>query len=163
MSRILIVDDEPAIGWSLREVLSDDGHSAEVAASIEEALGCATRFAPDVVLLDVRLPGRDGISSLPDLRAAVPAAAVVVMTAFGDLDTAVRAVQAGAFDYLVKPFDLDRVAAVVDRALAERPTPAGGRDGDAGSGRDERPRLVGASPPAPPRSPCVHRSELCLR
>ena len=151
MSRILIVDDEPAIGWSLREVLSDEGHSAEVAAGIEEALGCAARFPADVVLLDVRLPGRDGLSSLPELRAAMPAAAIVVMTAFGDLDTAVRAVQAGAFDYLVKPFDLERVSAVVSRALAER-RPAGGAgdhgdEGGAGGGQADRPRLVGTSPP----------------
>lgn len=120
MSHILIVDDEPAIGWSLREVLSDDGHAVEVASSVEAALETCARFTPDVMLLDVRLPGRDGIAALPEFRALVPEAPVVVMTAFGDLDTAVRAVKAGAFDYLVKPFDLDRVSQVVARALAER-------------------------------------------
>jgi two-component system nitrogen regulation response regulator GlnG len=120
MSRILIVEDEPAIGWSLRELLADDGHTVELAASVEAALETCGRFNPDALLLDVRLPGRDGISALPEFRAIAPGAPVVVMTAFGDLDTAVRAVKAGAFDYLVKPFDLDRVAQVVTRALAER-------------------------------------------
>ena len=101
MNRILIVDDEPAIGWSLRELLRDSGHEVQLAASAEAALEVCGPFTPDAILLDVRLPGRDGISALPELRAAAANAPVVVMTAFGDLDTAVRAVQAGAFDYLL--------------------------------------------------------------
>ena len=144
MSHILVVDDEPAIGWSLRAPLADDGHDVAVAGSVDEALAACGRAAPETVLLDVRLPGRDGIAALPDLRTAANGAPVIVMTAFGDLDTAVRAVQAGAFDYLVKPFDLDRVAAVVARALAERtagtastPPPADDPGG---------PLLVGSSP-----------------
>ena len=120
MSQILVVDDEPAIGWSLREMLSDDGHDVVLAASVAEAFLACGRVIPDLVLLDVRLPGRDGISAIPELRSAAPHAPVIVMTAFGDLDTAVRAVRAGAFDYLVKPFNLDHVATVVARALAER-------------------------------------------
>jgi two-component system nitrogen regulation response regulator GlnG len=120
MNRILIIDDEPAIGWSLRELLTDEGHAVEVASSAEAALETCGRFAPEAMLLDVRLPGRDGLAALPDLRAAAPGAAIVVMTAFGDLDTAVRAVAAGAFDYLVKPFDLASVSRVVSRALADR-------------------------------------------
>jgi two-component system nitrogen regulation response regulator GlnG len=120
MSRILVVDDEPAIGWSLRELLADEGHSVDVAANVAEALAAADRARPDAILLDVRLPGRDGIDAIPDLRAATAASPIVVMTAFGDLDTAVRAVRAGAFDYLVKPFDLEHVSAVVARALAHR-------------------------------------------
>jgi len=136
MSRILIVEDEPAIGWSLREVLADDGHTVELAASVEAALATCAHFSPDALLLDVRLPGRDGISALPEFRAIAPGAPVIVMTAFGDLDTAVRAVKAGACDYLVKPFDLDRVAQVVTRALAERgpagaSSPAAGRPASA--------------------------------
>ncbi|MFM7109307.1 MAG: sigma-54-dependent transcriptional regulator [Planctomycetaceae bacterium] len=145
MSRILVVDDEPAIGWSLRELLTDQGHDVALAASAEEALEACERHAADCILLDVRLPGRDGIAAIPDLRSRVPAAPIVVMTAFGDLDTAVRAVQAGAFDYLVKPFDLDRVSAVVARAVADRAAVTEGSDGgieaDAGA-----PTLVGAAP-----------------
>jgi len=142
MSRILIVDDEPAIGWSLRELFTDEGHSVEAAATVESGLAACARFVPDTVLLDVRLSGRDGIAALPEFKALVPRAPVVVMTAFGDLDTAVRAVDAGAFDYLVKPFDLERVSRTVARALAE---------GEASATRATRvtaggPHLVGSSP-----------------
>lgn len=119
MSRILVVDDEPAIGWSLRELLADEGHAVDVAANVADALAAASRSRPDAILLDVRLPGRDGIDAIPDLRKTAPAP-IVVMTAFGDLDTAVRAVRAGAFDYLVKPFDLEHVSAVVTRALSHQ-------------------------------------------
>ena len=97
MSRILVVDDEPAIGWSLRELLADEGHAVDVTANVADALAAATRSRPDAILLDVRLPGRDGIDAIPDLRETGPAP-IVVMPAFGDLDTAVRAVRAGAFD-----------------------------------------------------------------
>jgi DNA-binding NtrC family response regulator len=143
MSRILIVDDEPAIGWSLREVLADGGHAVEVAASVEAGLETCGRQSPEAILLDVRLPGGDGISALPEFRKLVPESPIIVMTAFGDLDTAVRAVEAGAYDYLVKPFDLERVSQVAARALAERP--AGGcRRVDEGS---DPVQLVGRSLP----------------
>jgi len=144
MSRILVVDDEPAIGWSLREMLGEEGHAVEVAASVETALETCSRFVPDALLLDVRLEGRDGIDALPDLRALAPDARVIVMTAFGDLATAVRAMEGGAFDYLVKPFDLERVSGVVARALATRPAdtcPAPAAAATAGV------RLVGHSAP----------------
>ena len=120
MSTILIVDDEPAIGWSLKETLTDAGHEVTVAADIPAAVAAARKRSPDAILLDVRLGSRDGIAALPEIRAAAGSVPVVVMTAFGDLDTAVRAVQAGAFDYLIKPFDLERVTQVVARALADR-------------------------------------------
>ena len=141
MSRILIVDDEPAIGWSLREILTDAGHSAEIAGSVEEGLEAARRLPPDAMLLDVRLPGRDGLSAVPDFRRLAPSAVIVVMTAFGDLDTAVRAVEAGAADYLVKPFDLDRVTAVMATAIAVNAS-----DRSASPVQAEGPLLVGSSP-----------------
>ncbi len=143
MSRILIVDDEPSIGWSLRELLGGEGHAVELAATVDSALETCGRFVPDAILLDVRLPGTDGISAMPALRGLAPDAAIIVMTAFGDLATAVRAVDAGAFDYLVKPFDLERASQVTQRAVERHGVvPA----------RAERPEktadeLVGASPP----------------
>ncbi len=143
MSRILIVDDEPSIGWSLRELLGGEGHAVEVAANVDSALETCGRFVPDAILLDVRLPGRDGISAMPAIRGLAPDAAIIVMTAFGDLDTAVRAVDAGAFDYLVKPFDLDRVSQVMQRAVhRHEPRPAG-----AGPTPRRADALVGGSPP----------------
>jgi two-component system, NtrC family, nitrogen regulation response regulator GlnG len=108
---ILIVDNEEAVCWSLQRALSQEGHSTAVAASAEEAFTLVTQQRPDVIILDVRLPGVDGLSALGRLR-QVSSAAVIVITAFGNLTTAVRAVEAGAFDYLTKPFDLGQALAV---------------------------------------------------
>ena len=143
MSEILIVDDEPAIGWSLRELLTDEGHAVTLATTVADAVAACRRRPPDTILLDVRLPGRDGISAIPELRALAPGAPVIVMTAFGDLDTAVRTVAAGAFDYLVKPFDLAQVAAVVARALADR---GGAAAAVAPPEETAAPQLIGSGP-----------------
>lgn len=144
MSRILIVDDEPAIGWSLRELLSDEGHDVVVAADVPTALEAAHQGRPDAILLDVRLGSGDGLVAVPDLREAAGPVPIVVMTAFGNLDTAVRAVQAGAFDYLTKPFDLERVVSVLRRAVAERP---GDLKADQPAEAASELVLIGSSPP----------------
>ncbi|MBI1310133.1 response regulator [bacterium] len=153
MSRILIVDDEPAIAWSLGELLRDGGHEISVASSAEEALKAAGPFGPDAIMLDVRLPGIDGISAMADLKSRCGDVPIIVMTAFGNLETAVRAVEAGAFDYLTKPFDLDDAAALVQRALdsASRDVnrAAGASTDGASAGgtaaRDDEP-IIGTSP-----------------
>lgn len=118
MSSVLIVDDEPAICWAFREALTDDGHSVRVVPSGEEALRLTDGgWRPDVVVMDVRLPGIDGLSAMRELRGRIGATPVVVITAFGSLETAVRAMEEGAFDYLIKPFDLDQAVEVLRRAL----------------------------------------------
>ena len=118
MSSVLIVDDEPAICWAFREALTEDGHSVRVVPSGEEALRLADRgWRPDVVVMDVRLPGIDGLSAMRALRERIGTTPVVVITAFGSLETAVRAMEEGAFDYLIKPFDLDQAVEVLRRAL----------------------------------------------
>lgn len=126
MSRILVIDDEPAIGWSLKEFLADEGHEVSVAADVPAAVEAARRLRPEAVLLDVRLGLADGLAAVPALRAAAGPVPIVVMTAFGDLATAVRAIQAGAVDFLVKPFDLEWVAKVVRRVVAPQPAGAAG-------------------------------------
>jgi DNA-binding NtrC family response regulator len=126
MSLILVVDDEPAISWSLRELLTDEGHEVTVAADVATAVEAAGRERPDAILLDVRLGSSDGIAAVPELRAAAGPVPIVVMTAFGDLATAVRAIQAGAFDFLLKPFDLEWVMRVVRRVVAARPAAEAG-------------------------------------
>ena len=123
---ILIVDDEPAISWALERALSREGHSVAVAASAEKALALVAKHAPDVVILDVRLPGMDGLTALPRIKGRAPDAAVIVITAFGDLPTAVKAVEGGVFDYLTKPFDLSQALDAVARALQRRPGDAVG-------------------------------------
>jgi two-component system nitrogen regulation response regulator GlnG len=122
MSRILVVDDEPSICWAFRESLSDEGHTVDVAPSAEEGLRIASATTPDVLVLDVRLPGIDGLSAIAAFREKIGPAPIIVITAFGDLETAVRTVQAAAFEYLVKPFDLDQATAVIKRALEKQTT-----------------------------------------
>jgi DNA-binding NtrC family response regulator len=120
MSRVLVVDDEASICWALREFLGGLGHKVDVASSAEEAFELAGRGPLDAVILDVRLPGIDGLSALVKFRALAGSAPIIVITAFGNLETAVRAMEGGAFDYLVKPFDLDQAGTVVTRALNAR-------------------------------------------
>lgn len=117
MSHILVVDDEPSICWGFRELLAEDGHDVTIASSAEEALEVAAHAAPDAVILDVRLPGRDGLSAISELRQRIGDVPIIIVTAFGNLDTAVRAVEQGAYDYLAKPFDLEQAAEVLRRAL----------------------------------------------
>src|SRR5205823_11010646 len=117
MKHILIIDDEEAVCWALKRALTREGHDVAVAASAEEAFGLAARRRPDAVLLDVRLPGMDGLTALGRLQELTGDAPVLVMTAFGNLATAVRAVEGGAFDYLAKPFDLNQALEAVGRAL----------------------------------------------
>ena len=125
MSRILIVDDEASICWAFREFLTDLGHAVDIAATAEEGLEIAAVAPLDAVVLDVRLPGMDGLTALARFRDQLGAAPIVVITAFGNLETVVRAMEGGAFEYLVKPFDLDQAGAVLKRALEKgKPRPA---------------------------------------
>ncbi len=120
MARLLVVDDEPSITWGLKRLGESLGHEVVGVSSAEQALEVARRTPFDAVVLDVRLPGRDGLSAMADLRACVGDAPIIVITAYGDLQTAVEAVRRGAFEYLVKPFDLDRAQQVIERALEHR-------------------------------------------
>ena len=118
---VLVVDDEESVCWTLARAMGRAGYAVWSASSAERGLALAREHRPAVVLLDVRLPKMDGIDALDLLRRDVPEAAVIVMTAHGDLSTAVRAVEGGAFDYLPKPFDLTQVESAVARALEVRP------------------------------------------
>ncbi|MEI8020688.1 MAG: sigma-54 dependent transcriptional regulator [Schlesneria sp.] len=117
MPRILIIDDEPAICWSLKERLTDQGHDVQIAASVERADKILNKFVPEVIVLDIRLPGQDGLSAIPGFRQRLPATPIIVMTAFGDLQTVVDAISRGAFEYLVKPFELPEFLSVISRAI----------------------------------------------
>jgi two-component system nitrogen regulation response regulator GlnG len=120
MSHLLIVDDEEAVCWALQKALTKLGHRVAVAPSAEKAFRLIEKQVPDAIVLDVRLPGLDGLSALARLREMTQDAPVIVVTAFGNLSTAVRAVEGGAFDYLAKPFDLDQALDTVARALKRR-------------------------------------------
>jgi two-component system nitrogen regulation response regulator GlnG len=140
------VDDEQAVCWALQKALAREGHCVAVAASAEDAIARAERSPPEVIILDVRLPGMDGLTALARLRELSHDAPVIVVTAFGNLDTAVRAMEGGAFDYLVKPFDLDQALDAVARALRGREAarvPVVGENGAPLAGPEE---IVGTSP-----------------
>ena len=124
MSHILVVDDEPSICWALRECLTDEGFSVDVAGTAEQAFSLADQHPPDVIVMDVRLPGMDGLKAMKQLRDKSSAVPVIIMTAFGSLKTAVDAIDGGAFDYLTKPMDLDKAIAVVRQAVSIPPKSA---------------------------------------
>ena len=125
MTHVLIVDDEPAICWAFKECLSDEGFTVDVAGSAEQALEISDRRIPDVVVMDIRLPGMDGITALHKLQVRMSSTPVIIMTAFGSLTTAVKAIDGGAFDYLTKPIDLEKAVAVVRQAVSSaQPFPA---------------------------------------
>jgi two-component system nitrogen regulation response regulator GlnG len=143
MKHILIVDDEEAVCWSLQRALTREGFSVSTAASAEQALALLNQQRPDVLILDVRLPGMDGLTALARFRHLVPDLPVIVVTAFGDLPTAVRAVEGGAFDYLAKPFDLQQAIECVHRALVRRPLSEAAPVSNDRAGPEE---IVGRSP-----------------
>src|SRR5204862_5516535 len=106
--------------WAVQRAVTREGHRVGVAASAEDAFVQARKQPPDAIVLDVRLPGLDGLSALSQLRKLANDAPVVVVTAYGNLATAVRAVEEGAFDYLPKPFDLGHALETINRALHRR-------------------------------------------
>jgi two-component system nitrogen regulation response regulator GlnG len=146
VSQILIVDDEEAVCWALKKALTAEGHRVAVTASAEEAFVQAEKQTPDAIILDVRLPGLDGLSALGRLRALSDDAPVIVVTAFGNLSTAVRAVEGGAFDYLAKPFDLEQALETVARALQRRGLQNAAPAPEAAAPMTPPEEMVGASP-----------------
>jgi len=116
-SRILVVDDERMIRWSIQQALSKDGHSVTAVETGEEAVAQASDEMPDLVFLDITLPGIDGVEVLRRLKAIEPSVSVVMVTATDDVKTAVEAMRLGAYDYVSKPFDLDRLRVIAQNAL----------------------------------------------
>jgi len=120
MAVILIVDDEPLQRDILKTILSDEGYETYSAASGEEALKLARAYEPDVVLSDLKMGKLDGIELLEKLKAIKQAPTVIIMTAFGTVDSAVDAMKKGAFDYLTKPLDKEVVLLAIRRALERK-------------------------------------------
>ena len=114
--KALVVDDEPALRLMVGAVLRDEGWEVVEAGSAEAALDMLPQAAPDVILLDMRMPGMDGLEALGALRAKLPGAPVVMLTAYGTVGHAVDAMKRGAFDYLTKPADNEELVAVLSKA-----------------------------------------------
>lgn len=114
---ILIVDDERTLARSIKLFLADHGYEAEVAENGEKALELLERLRPDLVFLDMNLPGISGIELLKRIKEYDRNIAVIIMTAYGSIEGAVEAVKLGAFDYMKKPVDLEELKLLADRAL----------------------------------------------
>ena len=159
--RILIVDDDPVTGDLLCEVFEKQGFVARFEESSEAALSALTPFQPDVVVSDIRMKTRtDGLNLLAHLRSDSPNTPVILMTAFGSMDTAVRAVREGAFDYISKPFLMDQVVSTVRRALAILPV-ARVQPEEEAEDANASVNLVGRNCPASSRRPCRSASAWC--
>jgi DNA-binding NtrC family response regulator len=118
--RILVVDDDVDGLEVLRTRLAHAGYEVETAESAEKALSCVSAFAPGLVVTDVRMSGMTGLELLEKIRATMDHVEVVVMTAHDDMETAVTAMKAGAFDFLVKPVDPKAVQGLAERCFRER-------------------------------------------
>ncbi len=115
--RILAVDDEYLIRWSLQQDLAKEGYEVFVAESGEEALRIVQESPPDLVLLDIQMPGIDGISTLGEIKKIDPEIVVIMITAYGMVDTAVAAMKLGAHDYINKPYNLEGVKMIIRKGL----------------------------------------------
>ena len=148
-ARLLVVDDEPSARSGMEKLLQQEGYIVDVAADGPSALSIAADNPPDVVITDLKMPKMDGVALLAKLREQDRDLPVIMVTAFGDVGSAVNAMRAGAADYLTKPVDFDALALAIERALERRELRAEAdelrrqlreREGDGLGG------LIGASP-----------------
>jgi len=145
MSTILVVDDEQMIRLAFAEFLKDLGHTALLAEDGAAALAQLQEHRPEIVFLDYRMPGTDGLEILAQIRSLAPQIAVIFMTAFGAMDVAIKAMQLGAHEYLTKPLDLNRIKELIGRILADRQAMAA-RPDDCAMPAISLNQMVGRSP-----------------
>ncbi len=106
MNRILIIDDDRQLGVSFAKILSQEGYTIANAFSGREGIEMAKTFGPELVVLDIRLPDISGLEVFAVIHELFPKLPVIIITAFGTTDTAIGAIQKGAYDYIYKPFDI---------------------------------------------------------
>jgi DNA-binding NtrC family response regulator len=143
--RILVVDDEATVRESLQEWFRMDGHEVDTAGDAMEALQRLQEHESgyDIVLLDIRMPGMDGMELQQRIHALAPDIVIIMITAFAAVDTAVSALKSGAYDYVTKPFDPDHLSRLITTALQQQ---RGKREAAHDAARSERLQLVGQSP-----------------
>ncbi|MEI8256254.1 MAG: response regulator, partial [Deltaproteobacteria bacterium] len=118
--RVLVVDDESSARSGLELLLKQEGYTVDAVGDGAAALESVTERIPDVVVTDLKMPRMDGFALLEKLRADFPSVPVIVVTAFGEMSSAVTAMRAGAADYIVKPVDLDELLVSIERAIQHR-------------------------------------------
>jgi DNA-binding NtrC family response regulator len=117
MAKVLVVDDEESIIWIFRKLVESLGHACLSAPTAEKGIEIARTEQPELIFMDVKLPGMDGLSALEEVRRVAPRSKYVVITAHGTLDTAVRAMKLGAVEHLSKPVELEEARALIQGAL----------------------------------------------
>ncbi|MGM9989516.1 sigma-54-dependent transcriptional regulator [Desulfovibrio piger] len=149
MAEILIVDDDHHLRQGFQRLLDAEGYETRTAASAEEALNLMREKMPQCVVMDVRMPGMDGLEALKRMRALEGCPPVVIMTAYSTTETAIEATRLGAFDYMLKPFDIPQVLELLQRALAagESQRRHEAQSAEESLGEEDDIRLVGHTPP----------------
>src|ERR1039458_5412539 len=121
--RVLVIEDDPGVAGSLKKELEAEGYDAAVAFRGDDGLIAAKQSSFDVVITDLKLPGLSGLDLVDQLRAAKPNLPIILMTAYGTTKTAIEATRLGAFEYVLKPFEMTELLALVAKAVAcDRPT-----------------------------------------
>ncbi|MES9991226.1 MAG: sigma-54 dependent transcriptional regulator [Candidatus Thiodiazotropha sp.] len=118
MARILLVDDDYASCRTLQLHLSALGHEIEIAHSVDEGLKMSQQFHPELIVLDIRMPGKSGLEGLPEFKSDLPGVHIIMITAFHDMESTIEAMQQGADDYIHKPIDIDEFDAAIDKILS---------------------------------------------
>ena len=118
MSKILIIDDDLAICRTLQLHFQSEGFDVELAHNVDEGIKQTVSFLPDVIILDIRMPGRSGLEVIAELKQLCPGVRIIMITAFHDMESTITAMQEGADEYIHKPVDLDELEAAVNSALS---------------------------------------------
>ncbi len=145
MQTILIVDDDKSIRYSLKRMM-EEKYSIITAQNGEEALNRVRENPPALVIMDIKMPGQNGIDVLKEIKSIDPKSLVIIMTAYGTTETAIEAMKYGAFDYILKPFPIPQMKSLVEKAISLRKlmkeevtySPAAGQEG-------EEERIIGFS------------------
>ena len=122
MADILVVDDDQSIATAFEHFLRFEGHECRLASNAEDAVRLIAERQPTLIMMDIRMPGVDGLQALRDIRSRFPGVYVVMMTGYGTSQTSIDAIREGAYDYLTKPLDLDELREVIRKALATQQT-----------------------------------------
>lgn len=117
MIKLLVVDDEQSVRYSFRKLLASSSYLVSEAANADETLSLFRSEKPDVVILDIEMPGKDGIEVLKDVKGISPETPVIIITAYGTGDRVIKAMKYGAFEYIEKPFDIPRLMSVIEEAV----------------------------------------------
>ncbi|PKN01478.1 MAG: hypothetical protein CVU77_05115 [Elusimicrobia bacterium HGW-Elusimicrobia-1] len=124
MVKILIMDDEAGMRNILVSMLKFAGHSLLQAEDGKQAIAIAMREKPDLALLDMRVPDMDGLEVLSELKTTTPSLPCIMLSGFGDAETAAEAIKRGAFDYISKPFKVNEVLEIINKALTAKSKPS---------------------------------------